>query len=118
MTSMNAYRFSSEAGIFNKRFEIVFQSESETLSAEESKYTENFIYFQNSSNTLFAKKLNATVSKLAIISMSGQTVLELQNVSPQTLSNGLKISNVATGAYVACFRTEDNQVITKKLIVN
>ncbi|ALJ05820.1 hypothetical protein APS56_12080 [Pseudalgibacter alginicilyticus] len=118
LTSMNAYRFSSEAGIFNKRFEIVFQSESETLSAEASKYTENFIYFQNSSNTLFGKKLNVSVTKLAIISMTGQTVMELHNVSPQTLSNGINISNVATGAYVACLRTEDNQVITKKLIVN
>lgn len=50
--------------------------------------------------------------------MTGQTVMELHNVSPQTLSNGINISNVATGAYVACLRTEDNQVITKKLIVN
>jgi hypothetical protein len=113
-----AYRFSSNQGKFNKRFEIVFQAEAQTLSDEESNYTENFIYYQNSSNTLYAKKLNVNVSKLALINMNGQTVLEFKDVSPQALGNGLKIANVATGAYVACFRTDDNQVFTKKIIVN
>tara|TARA_R110002049_G_scaffold37208_1_gene117535 strand:- start:95688 stop:100307 length:4620 start_codon:yes stop_codon:yes gene_type:complete len=118
LTTKNAYKFSSKAGKFNKRFEMVFQSESQTLSAEASNYSENFIYYQSSLNTLFAKKLNASVTKLAIISMTGQTVLEFKDVSPQTLNNGLSISNVAAGAYVAWFRTDDGQVLTKKLIVN
>ena len=118
LSSNTAYRFSATAGKFNKRFEIVFQNEQQSLSAEESTYTENFIYFQNTNNTLFAKKLNASVSKLAIINMNGQTVMELNNVSTEALNNGIKISNVATGAYVACFRTDDNQVHTKKIIVN
>jgi hypothetical protein len=118
LSAMNAYQFNSAAGKFNKRFEIVFQNEQQSLSAEESNYTENFIYFQNSSNTLFAKKLNTSVTKLAVINMNGQTVMELNNVSTEALNNGIKISNVATGSYVACFRTDDNQVHTKKIIVN
>ncbi len=113
-----SYSFSSEQGKFNERFEIVFQSEEKTLSVEETKTESNFIYYQNKTNTLFAKKMNSPVSRLAVVNMTGQTVLELTNVSQATLNNGLQLSNMATGAYIACIRTEDNQVITKKIIFN
>jgi hypothetical protein len=111
------YEFTSEAGKFNNRFEIVFQSESIALSNEESKFTENFIYYQQATKLLFAKKLNASVNVFALINMSGQRVLELKDVSQETLKNGLDISNIATGVYVACFRTNNNEVMTKKIIV-
>ena len=62
--------------------------------------------------------MKSPVRRLAVVSMTGQTVLELENVSQSTLNNGLKLSNMATGAYIACLRTEDNQVITKKIIFN
>ena len=113
-----AYSFSSEQGKFNTRFEIVFQSEQQSLSVEETTQNENFVYYQNNTNMLFAKKMNSPVSRLAVVSMTGQTVLELTNVSQTTLDNGLKLSNMATGTYIACIRTEDNQVLTKKIIFN
>ncbi|MFD0834558.1 LamG-like jellyroll fold domain-containing protein [Mariniflexile aquimaris] len=113
-----SYRFTSAAGKFNSRFEMVFQSQQKSLGVEEALASENYIYFQNSSNTLYAKKLNTAIAKLAIVNMRGQTITELSNVSQETLSNGIKISNVATGTYVAWFKTETGQVITKKFIVN
>ena len=113
-----AYRFSSAQGKFNTRFEIIFQSEAKSLSTEASQISENFIYFQNTTNTLFGKKLNTAIDKLAIVNMRGQTVLEFNNVSQATLNNGLKLSNVASGAYVAWFKAKTGQVITKKIVVN
>ncbi|SHI42868.1 Por secretion system C-terminal sorting domain-containing protein, partial [Algibacter luteus] len=113
-----AYSFSSAQGIFNDRFEIVFQSEQQSLSTEESMVTENYIYYQNTTNTLFVKKLNSAVSKLSLINMRGQTVLELLDVSTEQLQNGIPFNNIATGAYVVCMRTEANEVLTKKVIVN
>ena len=113
-----AYRFSSAQGKFNTRFEIVFQSEAKSLSTEASQISENFIYFQNTTNTLLGKKLNTAIDKLAIVNMRGQTVLEFNNVSQATLNNGLKLSNVASGAYVAWFKAKTGQVITKKIVVN
>ncbi|WOD44715.1 LamG-like jellyroll fold domain-containing protein [Hwangdonia lutea] len=118
LTENQPYSFTSEQGKFNKRFEIVFQSEQKSLSIEESKHHENFVYFQNKTNTLFAKKLSAAVNNLAVISMKGQTVFELQNVTQTTLNNGLKLVNMATGTYIVCLRTEDHQVITKKIIIH
>jgi hypothetical protein len=118
LTQEQAYSFSSNAGKFNNRFEIVFQSESKTLSVEESQVTENFIYYKNKEHTIYAKKLNSEVKRFALINTLGQSVLELTNVPQETLSNGIKIPNISTGTYIACFRTDNNQVITKKIIVN
>ena len=50
--------------------------------------------------------------------MRGQSVLEMADVSRERLENGIQFSNVSTGAYVICIRTEANEVLTKKVIVN
>lgn len=117
-----AYRFSSAQGKFNTRFEMVFQSksaaESKLLGIEESNVDANFIYYQNTTRTIFGKKLNTSIDKLSIVNMNGQTVQEFSNVSQETLSNGIKLNNMASGTYVAWFKAQTGQVITKKIIVN
>ncbi|NCQ15211.1 MAG: T9SS type A sorting domain-containing protein, partial [Flavobacteriales bacterium] len=118
LTQSQVYSFTSEQGKFNNRFEIVFQSESKTLGVEEAKVSENFVYYQNTSKLLFAKKMNGSVSRLALVNMRGQSVMELSDVSQDALNNGIKIPEVSTGTYIAIFRTDDNQVLTKKIIVN
>ncbi len=114
----NAYQFTSEQGKFNARFEIVFQSEQKSLSTEEALTTENFIYYKNSEHKLFAKKLKTSVAKLSLVNMLGQSVLEFKDVSQESLNNGLNILNISSGSYIAYFRTKDQQVLTKKIIVN
>ena len=118
LTQDQAYSFSSAQGKFNNRFEIVFQDEATTLSVEEAQATENFVYYKNSEHKLFAKKMNGDVTRFALINIQGQSIMELTNVSQDVLSNGLKIPNVSTGTYIAWFRTDTNQVLTKKIIVN
>ncbi len=112
------YEFQSESGKFNSRLEIVFQNESKTLSTEEATFTENYIYYKNKTNTLYAKKLSSEVKRLAVINMRGQTILEDENVSRNRLESGYKFSNMATGAYIVCMRTETNEVLTKKIVLN
>jgi hypothetical protein len=118
LTQDLAYSFSSGQGIFNERFEIVFQSEQQSLSTEESAIAENFMYFKNSNNTFYVKKLNSDVSRFSLVNMRGQSVMELAGVSRQELENGIQFSNVSTGAYVVYMRTETNEVLTKKVIIN
>ncbi|TXE13169.1 hypothetical protein FUA26_05070 [Seonamhaeicola algicola] len=113
-----AYSFTSEKGKFNDRFEIVFQSEQAALSTEQAEVDANFVYYTNTDHKLYAKKLNGTVKRLALVSITGQIVLEKNNVSPQVLQNGITIPKVASGGYVVFLRTDDNQVITKKIVVN
>ncbi|MCF7559756.1 hypothetical protein L3X39_03835 [Sabulilitoribacter multivorans] len=118
LTKDKAYSFTASQGKFNERFAIVFQNKSQVLSTEEAIISENYIYFQNTTNTLYGKKLNTVIDKLSIVNMRGQIVQEFDKVSQETLNNGIKISNVATGAYVAWFRAETGEVFTKKIIIN
>ncbi|WP_372757042.1 LamG-like jellyroll fold domain-containing protein [Mariniflexile sp.] len=118
LRQQTAYRFTATQGKFNGRFEIVFQSKQQSLSAEESQVSENFIYYQNTDNVLYGKKLNASIDKLSIVNMRGQIIQEFNNVSQETLSNGLQINKVASGVYMAWFKAETGQVFTKKIIVN
>jgi hypothetical protein len=118
LTKNKPYSFSSAQGKFNERFEIVFQSEQQSLSIEETLASENYMYFQHTTNTFYAKKLNAVVKNLAVINMRGQRVMELQNVSTTSLDNGIRFDNMATGTYVVTLRTEANKVLTKKIVIN
>ncbi|SHJ19733.1 Por secretion system C-terminal sorting domain-containing protein, partial [Algibacter luteus] len=113
-----AYSFSSAQGIFNDRFEIVFQSEQQSLSTEETLATDNFMYYQHNTNTFYAKKLNAEVKNLALINMRGQRIMELQNVSKTSLENGIRFDTMATGTYIVCLRTESGEVLNKKIVIN
>ncbi|MBB5269987.1 LamG-like jellyroll fold domain-containing protein [Algibacter amylolyticus] len=117
LTNDHPYSFTSKQGIFNARLELVFQSKQESLSAEEAVASENYIYFQNTTNTLFVKKLNSNVSKLSLINMRGQVVLEMSDVSIEQLQNGITFNGISTGAYVVYMRPETNEVINKKIIV-
>uniref|UniRef100_UPI002635C883 T9SS type A sorting domain-containing protein n=1 Tax=uncultured Algibacter sp. TaxID=298659 RepID=UPI002635C883 len=113
-----AYGFTSVQGIFNERFEIVFHSEQQSLSTQASAISDNNVYFQNTTNTLFAKKLSDDVTKLSLINMRGQSVLELTNVSKERLEGGIQFNTVSTGTYVVCMRTSLNKLLTKKIIIN
>ncbi|MBB5269851.1 T9SS type A sorting domain-containing protein, partial [Algibacter amylolyticus] len=117
LTKNESYEFNASQGVFNNRFELVFQSEQASLSIEESIASENYIYFQNTENTLFIKKLNSNISKLSLVNMRGQVVLEMADVSMQQLQNGVAFNGISTGAYVVYMRTEANELLTKKIIV-
>ncbi|MEC3906483.1 LamG-like jellyroll fold domain-containing protein [Tamlana sp. 2201CG12-4] len=118
LSKEKAYQFSSDQGKFNNRFEIVFQSEQQALSMEESEVEENFMYYKNSINTLFVKKLKSQVTKFMLVNMRGQVALEMSDVPTETLEEGMQFHNLSTGAYIIQLRTEANEVLTKKIIVN
>ncbi|MFD2543113.1 LamG-like jellyroll fold domain-containing protein [Lacinutrix gracilariae] len=111
-----AYTFTSTAGVFNDRFEIVFSSQ--TLSTEEVTVNNNtVIYYNNNSSLLYVKGLDTTVSNLQLINMLGQTVYAKASVSNTSLENGLPIPALGTGIYIVSIKTEDHQTIEKKIVV-
>ncbi|MCB4797992.1 LamG-like jellyroll fold domain-containing protein [Neotamlana laminarinivorans] len=118
LTSGEAYSFTTSQGIFNERFQIVFQNETQqALSTDDTSFNSNYIYYQNSNKTFYVKNLTTDVKNIALINMRGQTMLELENVSASSLNNGIQL-NVSTGAYIISMRTDSNEVLTKKIIVN
>ncbi|MBU2940905.1 T9SS type A sorting domain-containing protein [Lacinutrix sp. C3R15] len=111
-----AYTFTSTAGVFDERFEIVFSSQ--TLSTEEVAVNNNtVIYYNNNNSLLYVKGLNATASTLSLVNMLGQTVYMKTSVPNNTLENGIIIGDLAAGVYIVSIKTETHQTIGKKIVV-
>ncbi|MBJ7882276.1 LamG-like jellyroll fold domain-containing protein [Gelidibacter salicanalis] len=105
LKSDQPYNFTTTSGEFKNRFEVVFQNNNKLLGVSEFERSSNLTYFNSTSDKLFIKGLKNDVSKLMIINMYGQTVVQYQNLSSETLNHGLNISNVASGAYIVYFAT-------------
>ncbi|MBQ0788655.1 MAG: T9SS type A sorting domain-containing protein, partial [Oceanihabitans sp.] len=111
-----AHTFTSEAGEFNERFEIVF--EGARLSTEEiTANNSTVIYYNNNRDLLYVKGLNSDASKIALTNMLGQTVYTKTNMSNNTLENGIAINKLATGIYIVSIKTQGNQTLDKKIVI-
>ncbi|WP_084205801.1 LamG domain-containing protein [Psychroserpens mesophilus] len=117
LKSEQAYEFTSESGVFQTRFEIVFKEQEDTLSTPENGYQYNLIYFNNDTNRLIVKGLQTDVDQIMLLNVLGQSILEFTNVNAQDLQNGLEISNVNSGTYVVYIKTK-RMTKTKKIIIN
>ncbi len=111
------YSFVSEPGSFTNRFDIVFQNEY-ALSISESQLNDVQVYLSNKERKLFINGLVSGAKSVSIINMLGQTISQYHNLDQQELSNGIDISKVSTGTYIVKVENQNNQWITKKVIVN
>lgn len=106
-----------DAGIYDNRFEITFQQE-DTLGNTEVTF-ENFSVFQNNtkSELVIKNPNNLDIKSLYLFDTAGKRVL-----SEQTLGNNstitLSTKNISSGVYVTSIITDNNQTITKKIIIN
>ncbi len=111
-----SYNFTSEAGTFDNRFDVVF-TPAETLSTEDFIESDNLIYFNNNQDLLFVKGLKEKNVSVTLYNTLGQTVATYNNISSDKLENGLSLTNLSTGMYVVSLRTKSNFKIDKKIIV-
>ena len=119
LSNGEAYQFISQSGSFNDRFELVFQSESESksLSVNETQYSTKNMYYNTKTNKFYAKQLNNKVKKMMLVNMYGQKILEYKNVSKSKLAEGISFKNVAANTYAIILQTDTNSILTKKIIV-
>jgi len=111
-----AYNFTSEAGEFNDRFDIVFRMSGDTLNNEEFDLDGTTIYFNNNENVLFVKALKQDVQSLQLYNVLGQDVYNNSLIDNSQLERGVNLNHLTTGAYIVSIKTEKNQFITKKII--
>jgi len=116
LTSGLDYTFTSQAGTFADRFDVVFQS-SEALSNEDFIQDQTIVYFDNKSNSLFVKELNQDAKTVLLYNALGQKVFSLGNTKSDALKNGIQISDLSTGLYIVSIKTETNIQIDKKIII-
>jgi len=115
LRSPKGYNFTSEAGTFMDRFQVIFQDPA--LSNEEFTQDKPSIYVNQTEDKLYAKQLISQVRELTIFSMLGQRIKSIKSINNQILERGIDISDLSSNLYVVSIRT-DNKSINKKVLIN
>ena len=113
----DGYQFTSKAGTFATRFQVIFQDPS-TLSNEEFNTDNTLMYVNGTEGKLYVKSLTDQARQLNMTNMLGQTVKSFDKINNQNLENGINISDLNTGIYIVNIQTENNKSIDKKVIIN
>ncbi|WP_405574976.1 lamin tail domain-containing protein [Winogradskyella sp. Asnod2-B02-A] len=108
------YIFTSETGIFNDRFEIVFRTS--TLSIKDNEIDANGITITELTNGNVEFKLNSNqniITNVEIIDMLGRRVYNLRGNNATEVYN---LSQLSKSAYIAKITLSNGQIISKKAI--
>ncbi|WP_452220021.1 LamG-like jellyroll fold domain-containing protein [Lacinutrix salivirga] len=116
LTTDQTYNFTSEAGEFPDRFDIVFET-SDLLSNQEFNADINSVFFNTKNNTLYANITNSEVKNVSLTNMLGQVVIIYNDIDNDMLSNGLVLKKLSTGLYFVNIKTSKNQTLNKKIII-
>ncbi|NND09624.1 MAG: T9SS type A sorting domain-containing protein, partial [Flavobacteriaceae bacterium] len=108
------YDFTSVAGTFTDRFEVVFH-DGTTLSNQDVVLEDVVLYVKD--NALFVKGLEQQPKNLAITNMLGQTVRTFNGVSNPDIENGLQLGELSSGVYLVKLITENGIMLDKKFIL-
>ncbi|WP_179343244.1 LamG-like jellyroll fold domain-containing protein [Winogradskyella ursingii] len=112
------YEFSSEAGEFYSRFEVVFQDQNaETLSTIDQEISELSLYYAYNRNKIVVlNPKNIELNSIDLYNILGQSVYSNQRVHEGSY-NEYTTQNLATGTYIVKITAKNNAVQTKKIIV-
>ncbi|WP_338733412.1 LamG-like jellyroll fold domain-containing protein [Mangrovimonas cancribranchiae] len=112
------YEFYLDAGEYLDRFEITFANQS--LSTEDSLVNANNLqahYSNNSQSIVIHNPKLVTVESVEMTTILGQKLFTFNNVETATLTT-IKTQQLSTGTYIIQVNTNDNNTITKKVLVN
>lgn len=112
-----AYEFTSLEGNFPNRFDILFKTQSTTLSQINHKIEGLDVRYAMNSNTLVVlNSKNKKITSIELYNIFGQTAYVNTNLEEGN-SNRIQLRNLSTGAYIVRLVTADNGILTKKIIV-
>lgn len=107
------YSFTSEAGEFNKRFEIVFTPNA--LSIKDNLPSNDDLIIRELSDGYVELTVNETftITKVDILDLLGRQIYKLTGASSREVYN---LSKLSKAAYIAKVTLSNGQIITKKAI--
>jgi hypothetical protein len=107
-----SYTFTSNVGLFNDRFEIVYRNS--TLSQEENIFNENTVLLFEEQNVLNINSINAKISSILVYDVLGRVLYSEKNINKNTIQlSKLKKTN---GMLLIQLSDENKKVIQKKII--
>lgn len=115
LRNSKGYNFTSEAGTFMNRFQVIFQDPA--LSNEEFSQDKPLLYVNQKEDKLYAKQLISQATELTIFNMLGERIKSINSINNQILERGIDISDLSSNVYVVSIRT-DGKSINKKVLIN
>jgi hypothetical protein len=107
-----SYTFATEAGVFNTRFEIVYQS---TLGVNLPTFNENSVVVYKNNGAIQINAGSATIEKVKIFDISGRLLIERSKVNAtETTIDSSKFGNQVLIVQI----TSDAQIVVSKKVVN
>lgn len=105
----DSYSFTTETGVFNERFELIYQS---TLSVENPVLSANVVVYTQVKNMHVAVQ-NTTISEVKIFDMRGRLVKAATDVNDATFTADL--SAVANQVLIVQVKTAEGEWLTRKI---
>jgi hypothetical protein len=111
--SESAYAFSSEIGVFNKRFKIKFKNEV-TLNMQEEKLLNNLLISSvDRGNVQFSVPENLAIEHIQIIDLLGRTLIDVKGKKKSIIVN---LESLASVIYFSKVKLSNNEVVVKELL--
>jgi hypothetical protein len=109
--SESAYAFSTAVGIFNTRFEMVYQTT--TLGTNNSVFNENNVVVYQKEKALFIDSAIELLNNVKVYDITGRLLIEENNINASQVK---LYPNATNGVLIVKITTQDNHIITKKVV--
>ena len=111
------YEFTSEAGNFPNRFELLFKTQSATLSQTNYELEGLDVYYAlNRSKLVVLNSNNKKIKNIELYNIFGQSVYSNVSINEESYSE-IQLGNLSVGTYIIKLVTAENGVLTKKILV-
>ena len=111
--SASNYQFTSEAGAFTSRFEIVFNPNRLSVNDYNISYNALSIIELTDNQVEFSVANNLTIKSIKILDLLGKEIYTFQSNNATEILN---LSNLSQATYIAQVELSNGQVISKKAI--
>lgn len=105
-----AYNFASEVGVFNSRFELVFE---DLLSTEQNVFTSNTVVLYKQNQDCVVNTGNVAMRSIAVYDIQGRLLFEKDEVNATEYRFALPTSNEMLLVKII---SKENEKVTKKIM--
>ncbi|MDD3004768.1 T9SS sorting signal type C domain-containing protein [Flavobacterium sp.] len=107
-----AYNFSTESGVFNNRFEVVYQTTTLGVTQPDIDADKVVVYKQN--DGIYIDTISLTMQKVELYDIGGRLMQELNDINQSTVN--FSNPNLSNQVLLVKITTTDKKVITKKIV--
>ena len=108
----SSYQFATEEGVFNTRFEVVYNYTTLDVNNPDANANKVVVYKQN--DVVYINTTSLIMQKVELYDVSGRLMQEIKDINESTVN----FSNLSLANQVLLVKitTVDNQVISKKIV--